>query len=69
MSNEDIASKAKESVEQTLQSGERVQQGDMSVSRVPLRDAHSILEREDDRQARRKGRRPLFRGLNLSGVS
>jgi hypothetical protein len=33
-----------------------------------LRDAHAVLVEEDTRRAARSGRRPMFRGINMSGV-
>ena len=63
-----IQEQAQESVESTLASGQSVSVDGMSVSKASLKDAHSIMVHEDDRQARRSGRRPLFRGLNISGV-
>lgn len=65
---ETIKDAAKESVDKTLESGQTVTQGDMSVTRANLATAHKILKDEDDRKARRSGRRPLFRSFNLSGV-
>ncbi len=68
MTEKDIRTKAQESVEATLEGGQSVSQGDMSVSKASLKSAHDIMVEEDDRAARRSGRRPLFRGINISGV-
>ena len=68
MPDETIKEKAEASVEAVLDEGQSVTQGDMSVSRANLRDAHAILTMEDDRTARRTGRRPLFRNIDISGV-
>ena len=59
---------ARASVESTLAEGQSLTQGDMSVAKAPLRDAHAILVEEEARAGRRSGRRPLFRGINISGV-
>jgi hypothetical protein len=63
-----IRTKAKESIESTLEGGQSISQGDMSVSKASLRDAHAVLVEEDTRRAARSGRRPMFRGINMSGV-
>jgi hypothetical protein len=65
---EDIRTKAAQSVEATLEGGQSVSQGDMQVSKASLKDAHAIMVHEDVRTAGRTGRRPLFRGINMSGV-
>ena len=68
MSEESIKDQAEDSIGETLSSGQSVSQGDMSVNRAPLRDALNILREEENRAARKKGRRPLFRGINLGGI-
>jgi hypothetical protein len=68
MATETTSDKAEASVNAVLDGGQSVTQGDMSVSKAALRDAHAILKDEQDRTAQRSGRRPLFRGINLSGV-
>lgn len=68
MADETIAEIAQASVEKTLTSGQSFTVDGMSKSRAALRDAHFVLTEEEKRTATRAGRRPLFRGLNLSGV-
>ena len=68
MSEESIKDQAEDSIGETLSSGQSVSQGDMSVNRAPLRDALNILREEENRAARKKGRRPLFRGINMGGI-
>lgn len=60
---EDIASAA---VESALTEGQSSSIGDISHSKTPASSAYSILEKERDRAAQLSGRRPLFRGFNLS---
>jgi hypothetical protein len=64
-----IEQSASEGIADILAFGQSVSQSDMQVSRASLRDSYSILTHEANRQARRAGRRPLFRSLNISGVS
>jgi len=64
----DIKDIAQGSVEDTLANGQSVSVENMSKSNASLREAHAIMVHEDDRAARKTGRRPLFRGINLSGV-
>lgn len=66
---QDIRTKAAESIESTLEGGESVSQGEMSVRKASIRDAHAVMVYEEERSSRRSGRRPLFRGINLSGVN
>lgn len=68
MSDKSIQDHAEDSIGETLSSGQSVSQGDMSVNRAPLRDALNILREEENRAARKKGRRPLFRGINMGGI-
>ena len=65
---DEIKDLAQASVEATLSGGQSVSQGDMSVSQANLRDAHEILKEEENKEASRNGRRPLFRNVNMSGV-
>lgn len=69
MAEEDIKQKADQSIQDSLESGASVSQGDMSVSRVSIKDALEIKNQAEDLAARKAGRRPLFRSFNLSGVS
>jgi len=53
-----------------LANGQTANIGDgLNISKVPARDAYEILRQEQERRARVGGRRPLFRGINLSGMS
>ena len=67
--SENIKTKAEASIESILDGGQSITQGDMQVSRASLRDAHAIVKEEEDRLARTSGRRPLFRGINISGIN
>ena len=67
--SENIKTKAEASIESILEGGQSITQGDMQVSRASLRDAHAIVKDEEDRLARTSGRRPLFRGINISGIN
>jgi len=51
-----------------LDVGQTMSDGTMSASLANLRDAHAVLTDEQNKTARKSGRRPLFRALNLSGV-
>ena len=64
-----IETAAAAAVESVLTGGQSVTQGDMSVSKASLRDAHAVLMHEEQRQSRKTGRRPLFRGMNLGGIA
>lgn len=59
---------AEASVQATLEGGQSISQGDMSVSQARLRDAHEILKEEENKEAVRNGRRPLFRNVDMSRV-
>jgi len=69
MADETISDKAKTAVEKTLDSGQSFTLGDMSVSQPAVAASHDVYKDELDRAARKSGRRPLFRGINLSGVA
>jgi hypothetical protein len=43
--------------------------GDVLIRRVDAMDAYEIMERERSHAARRSGKRPLFRGVNLGNLS
>jgi len=63
-----IQDKAESAVNKVLDVGQTMSDGTMSASLANLRDAHAVLTDEQNRAARKRGRRPLFRGINLSGV-
>jgi hypothetical protein len=69
MGEKTIQEQAADAVEDVLDSGESVTAGAISVRKASLKDAYAVMTAEDDRQSRRNGRRPLFRGINLSGVA
>lgn len=69
MSDSTICTAAKASVAATLAQGQSSTIGDMSITNANLRDAQSIIAEEENKTARKSGRRPLFRSLDLSGVS
>ena len=69
MDNEQIKAAAEAAAEQILKGGQSVSQGDMSVSQAPLSVVKAILDHEEDKAARKTGLRPLFRNINLGGVS
>lgn len=53
-----------------LANGQAANIGDgLNIQKVPARDAYDILRQEQERRARSAGRRPLFRGINMSGMS
>jgi hypothetical protein len=52
-----------------LTGGQEKSIGDVSIRRVDAMDAYEIMERERSHAARRSGKRPLFRGVNLGGLS
>lgn len=61
---------AQDAMTDALANGQSANIGDgVNVQKVPAREAYDILQQERDRQARLTGRRPLFRGINLSGMS
>ena len=68
MADETIKEIAEQSVKDTLEAGQSIQQGDMNTSRASLKDAHAVAIDEEGRSARKTGRRPLFRNLNISGM-
>jgi hypothetical protein len=68
MAETTIAEKAQASVETTLSGGQSATVDGMSQTQASLRDAHAIMVSEEQRLAGKSGRRPLFRGINLSGV-
>lgn len=68
MTTEAIRQKAEQSVEQSLESGQSVTQGDMQVSRVSVKDAFNISLHAESVKAAKDGRRPLFRSFDLSQV-
>jgi hypothetical protein len=60
--------KAAAAVDSALAEGQSASQGDISHSKTPASSAYSILQQERERAAAVSGRRPLFRGINLSGM-
>lgn len=60
------ATVASAAVDSALSKGQSSSIGDISHSKTPASSAYSILEKERDRAAQVSGRRPLFRGINLS---
>ena len=69
MDSEQIKAAAEAAAEQILKGGQSVSQGDMSVSQAPLSAVKAILDHEEGKAARKAGLRPLFRNINLGGVS
>lgn len=69
MSDTTLKTKAQTAIERTLDGGQSITQGDMQVSQASLASAHAVLVHEEQRLAKKSGRRPLFRGINLSGMS
>lgn len=69
MSDSTICTAAKTSVAATLAQGQSSSIGEVSLTNANLADAQAIIESEENRTARKSGRRPLFRSLNLSEVS
>lgn len=63
-----IRDKANTAIESTLDSGQSIAQGDMQVSKANLRDAYQVLKDQEDRNAQKAGRRPLFRNINMNGM-
>ena len=63
-----VKEQAEQAVKDVLSGAQSSTMGDMSASQASLKVAHNISVFEDDRTARRTGRRPLFRGINLAGV-
>ena len=57
---------ASAAVDNALTNGQSEQIGDISQSKTPALSAYQILEKERARKADALGRRPLFRGINLS---
>ncbi len=68
MSEKSLQELAEESVESTLSAGQSISQGDMSVSKANLAQAHEIMTQEEDRAARKSGRRPFLRNIDISRV-
>lgn len=60
------ATAAVTAVEDILANGQSSTIGDISVSKTAVSAAYDILKQERDESARKDGRRPLFRGFNLS---
>jgi hypothetical protein len=69
MPESDLETKAKDAIESILEGGQSVTQGDLQVSKASLAATHAILVHEEQRQASKSGRRPLFRGINISGIN
>lgn len=69
MDSEQIKAAAEAAAEQILKGGQSVSQGDMSVAQAPLSAIKAIIDHEEDKAARNTGLRPLFRNINLGGVS
>jgi hypothetical protein len=69
MSDQTIREAADSAASDILENGQYVMQGDMQVTRASLRDVHGVLTHEDNRAARKAGRRPLMRAVNLSAVN
>lgn len=59
---------ADQAIEQVLGSGQSVSIDGVTVSKASLRDAIYVRNQERQEAARRSGMRPLFRGINMSGV-
>jgi hypothetical protein len=68
MSESTICTAAKASVAATLSQGQSSTIADVSVSNANLADAQAIIAEEENRTARKSGRRPLFRSINISEV-
>jgi hypothetical protein len=68
MPDDTTADKAQASLDAALSQGVSISEGNLSVTRASVRDALAVLDREEDKTATRAGRRPLFRGFNLSGM-
>lgn len=64
-----IETKAKSAIESVLDGGQSITQGDLQVSRASIAATHAILVHEEQRAAAKSGRRPLFRGFNISGIN
>ena len=69
MDNKQIKAAAEAAAEQILKGGQSVSQGDMSVAQAPLPAIKAIIDHEEDKAARKTGLRPLFRNINIGGVS
>ena len=69
MDKEPIKEAAEAAAAQILQGGQSVSQGDMSVAQAPLSAIKAIIDHEEDKAARKAGLRPLFRNINLGGIS
>ena len=67
-SQKNVEELADQAIEQVLNSGQSVSIDGMAVSKANLRDAVYIRDKERQQAAIRSGARPLFRGINLSGV-
>lgn len=68
MPDQTTAEKAKASLDASLDQGASISEGNLSVSRVNARDAYEIAKASKDEAAQKKGRRPLFRGINMGGM-
>lgn len=59
------ATAAAAAVSDSLANGQAETIGDISKSKTPATAAYDILQKEREDAARKAGRRPLFRGINL----
>ena len=69
MDKEPIKEAAEAAAAQILQGGQSASPVDMSVPQAPLAAVKAIIDQEEDKAARKAGLRPLFRNINLGGVS
>lgn len=63
-----IERQAERAILEALDGGQSATIDGLSVSRVPLRDAMAVADRARKLEDMQAGRRPLFRGISLSGV-
>ena len=68
MGEKTVQQQAADAIKDVLDSGESVTAGAISVRKASLKDAYAVMTAEDNRLARRAGRRPLFRAVDMSGV-
>ena len=60
---------AEDALISVLTSGQEKSIGDVSIRNVDAMDAWEIMDKERSNAARRSGKRPYFRGINLGNLS
>ena len=66
--NSTTATAAATAVADVLANGQSQTIGEISITKAQASAAYDILQKEREDSARKAGRRPLFRGFNLSTI-